>query len=137
MIEIKNEELIKKVTAAIESVNGFDQYECEYEFLGIRFEDKVRTVGEICQENSKDNDDREDEREFPEYGTKEYDEMPELDGLSTYDIDFWQLHSVSTTSDTSYFDNEHLYLIGSERKNEGPDNDEFLLIDGEVLAVII
>jgi hypothetical protein len=136
-IEIKNEELIKKVNAAIESVNGFDQYECEYEFLGIRFEDKARTVGEIIEECSKDNEDREDERDFPEYGTEEYEEMEELDGISTWNIHGWKEGNTCYYSDTVRFEASRLYLIGGNSASNGPDDNELVIEDGVVLAVII
>jgi hypothetical protein len=137
MIDINNETLIKKVEAAIESVNGFDQYECEYEFLGIRFEDKVRKVGELITENSKDNEDREDERDFPEYGTQEYEEMEELDGISTWDIRDWKKGNISDFSDHSVFKSSKLYLIGGEIGEYGPDDNELVIEDGIVLSVII
>ena len=133
-IEIKNSELIKKVTEAIESVNGFD--ECEWEYLGIRFENKVRSVGEIIEECSKDNEGREDERDFPEYGTSEYNEMEDLDGISTWDIRDWQ-NSVYSVAETFYCNASHLYLIGGNSATYGPDDNELIIEDGEVLAVII
>jgi len=132
---IKNEDMKEAVNAAIESVNGFDEYECEYEFLGIRFENKLRTVGEVIEECSKDNDSRDDERDFPEYGTEEYEEMEELDGISTYDIHTWEDGNLSCTG-KSYFDAEHLYLIGGNSASNGPDDGELVIEDGVVLAVI-
>ena len=137
MIDIQNEELIKIVTEAIESVNGFDKYESEYEHMGIRFENKIRTVGDVVEECSKDNDNREDERDFPEYGTSEYEEMEELDGISTWDIHGWQHGNISEFSNHSVFESCHLYLIGGNSGQYGPDDNEIVIEDGEVLAVII
>lgn len=37
--------------------------------LGVRFENKVREIGEVITDKSRSNFDREDERDFPEYGT--------------------------------------------------------------------
>jgi len=138
MIEIQNEELIKKVTAEIENVNGFDQYECEFEFVGIRFENKIRKVGDIIEECSKDNNDRSDERDFPEYGSDEYNKMDELEGISTWDIKNWQYGNISEISDTTCFEAEHLYLIGGNNDGgEAPDYNELIIADGKVLAVIL
>ena len=52
-----------------------------YEYVGVRFEDKVREISDVC-ECSKHNPDREDERDFPVYGSEEYEDLPELNGAS-------------------------------------------------------
>lgn len=56
-----------------------DDFYYDYDDMGVRFEDKKRKVGEIIMDRSRSNPDRYDEREFPEYGTEEYDNMEELD----------------------------------------------------------
>src|SRR5690625_606868 len=58
-----------------------------YWAVGIRIEEKERKEGEIITDKSRDNADREDERDFPEYGTDEYFEMQEFDGVSAWDIE--------------------------------------------------
>ena len=51
--------------------------------IGIRFDNAVLSVGDRCH-HSRHNPGRDDERDFPEYGTPEYDELPELPGTSCY-----------------------------------------------------
>src|SRR5690625_2350470 len=78
------QEMIKKIEELEEeycTINGYGSY-----IVGVRFEDKERVIGEEI-DNSRHNLDREDEREMPEYGTEEYEEMFELDGASAYEID--------------------------------------------------
>ncbi|MEC5268885.1 hypothetical protein P9G49_07185 [Heyndrickxia coagulans] len=68
---------------------ALERFEGQYYYIGIRFEDKEREIGDVC-ECSKHNIDREDEREFPEYGTPEYDEMLELDGTSAWNLETYK-----------------------------------------------
>lgn len=98
----------KKMIAAIKKleqehcmINGDGNY-----IVGVRFENKLREIGEEI-ENSKHNLDREDEREMPEYGTEEYEEMFELDGASAYDIDT----IVEMLESGAGFEGEHCYFI--------------------------
>ena len=98
----------------------------DYEAVGIRFEDKAREVGDVITESSKHNIDREDEREFPEYGTAEYDEMEDLDGVSAWKIDEFEFDG----SQREYLA-DHCYLIAS---NDCTFDDGFLMLDeGEVV----
>lgn len=128
-IEIENSELIKKVNQALETIDR-DEY-----IVGIRFENKLRKIGEIC-EPSKDNSSREDERDFPEYGTDEYKQLDEMAGTSSWDIDQWETFNLSFTG-TTYFNCEHIYIIGGYDYVNGPDEGEYLIKDAIILAVII
>ena len=129
MIEIQNSTLLEKVAAALDDIER-DEW-----IVGIRFENKIRTVGEQITDYSRSNEDRDDDRDFPEYGTEEYDEMEELDGISTWDIDQWEDYNLSCTG-TSYFDCEHIYLIGCTDYVNGEDASEFIMKDAIVLAII-
>lgn len=102
----------------------------DYYYVGIRFETKEREIGEVC-DNSKHNADREDERDFPEYGTAEYDELDELDGTSA-----WRINSIRPNR--SYFSDLHCYVIGSNDLGYHPDPDygEMLMKDAVVLKKI-
>lgn len=82
-------------------VNGNGSYT-----VGVRFEDKDREIGEEIG-NSRHNLDREDERDMPEYGTEEYEEMFELDGASAYEIDA----IVKMLESGVEFEGEHCYFI--------------------------
>lgn len=127
----------------------------EYKYIGIRYEDKERQINEVC-ENSKDNPDREDEREFPEFGSEEYEELPELAGTSA-----WTIHNEDNQGITPDYDDEddresiieeldwdnfdsidyskHVYIIGSNE--ESTDRDlcdpcEIVICDAKVLMVV-
>ncbi len=94
-------------------------------FVGVRFEDKEREIGEEigC---SKHNIDREYEGEMPEYGTEEYEDLFELDGASSFEID-WIIEELENGSK---FDNYHCYfIIGTDYVNKYDDLD-----DGEVVV---
>jgi hypothetical protein len=136
MLKLNNAELKAKVNEALDAINFNDIYECEYEFIGIRFENKLRTVGEIIEDCSRDNEGRDDERDFPEYGTDEYEEMEELDGISTWDCHFWEDGNIEYGEHT-WFDCKHIYIIGGNTASPGPDDNELIIEGGEVLAVIV
>lgn len=107
------------------------KWEDEYWFVGIRFEDKEREIGEIC-ECSKHNLDREDERDFPEYGTPEYDEMMELDGTSAWNLATYRDYE-------GYFLSDHCYIIGGNQitnRDDGLDDNEIVIKNAVVLEKI-
>lgn len=115
-----------------------------YEYIGIRFEDKAREIGEIC-EYSRNNTDREDEREFPEYSTLEYFELEELDGTSAWNLDgdiFYKEHSRGCEDkefEKTVWTN-HCYIIASNRlgqtSNTVIDVNEIVIKDAIVIAKI-
>lgn len=103
----------------------------KYYVYGLRFEDKEREVGEIC-ENSRNNVDREDEREFPEYGTQEYAEMDEMDGTSAWGVDSALMQiSENMKYETSVFGSKHAYIIAGH--NMGWEQNNGVIDDGEVV----
>ncbi|NCG67161.1 hypothetical protein GWJ21_04165 [Bacillus coagulans] len=107
------------------------KWEDEYWFVGIRFEDKEREIGEIC-ECSKHNLDREDEREFPEYGTPEYDELPELDGTSAWNLETYRDFE-------GPFVTWHCYIVGGNQianQDDGLDDNEIVIKNAVVLEKI-
>lgn len=113
----------------------------EYCVFGVRFEEKERQVGEIC-ENSRNNVDREDERDFPEYGTQEYEEMEEMDGTSAWceESILSQLDSLKNLS-VSMFGSKHAYVVagystGWEQNNGLIDDGEVVIQDAVVLHKI-
>lgn len=111
--------------------NALEKYQDEYWYIGIRFEDKDREIGEIC-ECSKHNLDREDEREFPEFGTPEYDEMFELDGTSAWNLETYD------DFEGGFFNN-HCYIIGGNKltnKDDGLDDNEIVIKKAVVLEKI-
>jgi hypothetical protein len=119
----------------------FEQYEDEYRFIGIRFENKQREIGETC-ECSKHNRDREDDRDFPEYGSDEYEDMYEFDGTSAWSLADSSVYSVAKKygeSDVNslYCDTEHCYIIAGQyrcNQNDDLDDGEVVIEEAKVLA---
>lgn len=125
----------------------------DYQYIGVRFEDKERNVGDAL-ENSKHNPDREDERDFPEFGTEEYDSLPELGGTSAwlvYDALFDFAEDVDASKicalKKSYYETEddemlcgakHAYLIGGQRccTHSDADYGEIVIENAVVIAVL-
>lgn len=136
-------EMYEKVKAIYEA------NEDKYYYIGLRFEDKEREIGEEC-EWSRHNPDREDEREFPAYGTEEYENLEVLDGTSAWymgDFDdnrpilpgFGSLRNADLTKEANrFFLFEHCYVIAGNQKghHDDPDDGEILIKDAVVIAKI-
>lgn len=102
----------KEVREAIEAaLTAVD----EWTTAGVRFEDLDREIGDLC-ENSRHNPDRDDSRDFPEYGTDEYCELDELDGTSAWSPDYERAWKLPWKSDSDeivvLFD--HCYIIAGD-----------------------
>ena len=111
-----------------------EQYEDDFVYVGIRFEDKERSVNEQIADCSKDNSDRADERDFPDYGTTDYTEMPELDGVCAYNISTKFANANNADRQCSYCD--HAYILGSRYAKIGLDDDEIIMRDAVVLEIV-
>jgi hypothetical protein len=114
--------------------------EDNYNSIGIRFENKSREIGEEC-EYSKNNADREDERDFPEYGTDEYNKMSEMDGTSAWWISEFKSRisrqDKSRDAERFYCDVEHCYIIGGYKGNgDNADEGEVIIQEAKVIAKI-
>ena len=126
-----------KVTELWEMAKRIEsEREDEHKYIvGVRFENKERVIGEIC-ENSKHNTDRDDERQFPEYGTPEFDEMFEFDGASAWSTS----QSVESDKDVSkYYTTDHCYLVAGRyttNHDDGLDDGEIVIEDAEVIAIV-
>jgi hypothetical protein len=127
-----------------ENVRTAENWENGYEFIGLRFENKERQIGEIC-EYSRNNTDREDEREFPEYGTDEYFEMEELDGTSAWNMESEETYKIGPFENreddcSRHFETDHCYVIAGNRlghtSNTVLDNNEIVIKDAIVIAKI-
>ncbi len=118
-----------------EQINNFNEENKEAEehpFLGVRFEKKLRKVGEL-PENSKSNPERVDPRDFPEFDSEEYVSLPDAGGVCAYDIDFWGNHiDLEDLKEEGY----HVYILSGSRYTEGEDYDEMVLGDAKIVAVI-
>lgn len=135
MKTVSIEALKKAYAVALENEDETGKY---YSYYGIRFEDKVRQIGDIC-ECSRDNRDREDERDFPEYGTPEYEVMPELEGTCAWDADSIQyaIRPDKRGEDTVTTFCENVYLIAGKRTCEGGGDDYEVCIEDAIVIAII
>ncbi|MFZ4454315.1 hypothetical protein [Salibacterium aidingense] len=121
----------------------FEDNERTYSFFGLRFEDKPREIGEEC-DASKHNHDREDEREFPEYDSDEYDDLDELGGASAWAFD--DIQGLKYRKDELEKDAQklhipaHCYVIAGNRQwnddDVALDDGEIVIEDAKVIAVI-
>ena len=116
----------------------------EFKFVGLRLENKEREVGDICGK-SKHNPNRDDSRDFPEYGSQEYKKLPEFDGTSSWDcrkvvnnFDSMVKGQFVDWEDEVLFERNHAYIIaGNEVDNHiDRDYDEIIIKKAEVIAII-
>lgn len=125
----------------------YNDNEDEYYCIGLRFEDKEREIGEEC-EYSRHNADREDERDFPDFGTDDYEEMELLHGTSAWDMapskrsyhpGMPTLRGVDSEKECSrHFFTNHCYVIASNKQgsHDNPDDGEILIKDAVVIAKV-
>ncbi|MDD6210500.1 MAG: hypothetical protein PUB21_07850 [Bacteroidales bacterium] len=117
-----------------------------YRHYGIRFDGRLNLEEGFVFNNSKLNPDRSDLREFPVYGTPEYEAMPEAEGTCVYYV--FDGDREETISNFEYFlsyadkyfdDNENddvaWYWVGSNGTIEtGEDEFEEILTDATVIC---
>ena len=128
----------EKIEQAIEKydeINGNG----DYYYVGVRYEDKLRQIGDEC-EYSKHNA---GDREFPEYGTVEYDELDDLDGTSA-----WSAHKYLSNYDLSGDQSQlvsdkfkhvaHAYIVVGQYDNTPSDADDGeIVIEDAVVAEVL
>ena len=101
-------------------------------YLGVRFEKKNRQIGDFIPV-SKGNPDRLDSREFPDFDSKEYNNLPDLIGTSAYDIDYWENY---IDLEDCKEDGTRVYVIAGDDYVEGEDYDEMIIINAKVIAIL-
>lgn len=111
--------------------------------VGVRFEDLERKAGDTITDKSRHNNDREDERDFPEYGTDEYFGMAEFDGVSAYEAEFFDDYISGLVTDgedaTKAFLASHAYIIYSydvSNTDDDLDYGEIVLVEPKVHKVL-
>lgn len=111
-----------------------------YSVYGVRFDSRTLEIGQIIG-NSKSNYDRYDSRDFPEYGTEEYDSMPELDGTCAYFVfdgdreERYQFLDRLMEKLEGDQENKNWYLIaGDLSQQEGEDSHEILIKNAIVIS---
>lgn len=127
----------------------------KYQAVGIRYENKKRSVGDIC-EDSKDNPNRDDSRDFPDYDSEEYDALPSMGGTSAWIIyreacltDYTDEDDQEEILESLHWENlpeqsdhsPHIYIVGvghDEVVMDEPqfDHNEIVMPDAEVLLVV-
>ena len=115
---------MKNLAAAIEQAKE------EFEHVGFRFESKIRNKGDVIEDVSKR---LLDTRDFPEFGSEEYDELDDLNGASAWDCDF-AIENINFDDAEIMF--EKGYLIGSDDREFGEDEGELVMIDPVVIEVL-
>lgn len=115
-----------------------EKNELDYNFFGIRFENKDRNVNDIIYDCSRFNNNREDERDFPDFESEEYYELPSADGVSA-----WCLEEMERTArrygertcESFWYTTNHCYLLGSNDLDHVDimDDGEIILVDAKVL----
>lgn len=104
---------------------AIEKHSDDYYYIGVRFEDKERSVGDIC-ECSKHNA---GERDFPQYDTEEYEHLDELDGTSAWLADRY-LSSYDLQCDGNMLVRkrfggvQHAYIVVGDYENTPSDADE-------------
>ena len=124
----------------IDMINWLETYKNndEYNYYGVRFDQKIREIGDIISEYSKHNPDRLNERDFPAFGTDEYNNLPELDGLSVYNLDdfIYFLKNEAFGNDLFFPNYEFCYVLGCDSTpDDGPDQYESLFVNSVVVDV--
>jgi len=110
-----------------------EKYVDQFDVLAVRFDRLERNIGDICG-NSKTNLGRDDLREFPDFESEEYKDLPDLAGVCAYDYNYWTNH---IDLDECKAEGLRVYLIGGQKYDEGEDMDEMVIPDAEVLEVLL
>lgn len=119
-----------------------EEEELEHRLIGVRFENKKRVVGEVL-EPSKFNDDREDEREFPDYNSEEYESLPDAGGASAWTLEEVLNGAKKEDNDKLVKDcymTDHCYIIVGDYEgfniDHALDYGEIVIEDAKVLEII-
>ena len=113
-----------------------EDLEWDHNAVGIRFEEKQYNVGDVIAD-SKHNADKEDEREFPNFNSEEYAELPELPGVST-----WNTTTVNTVEDALRWHSHCYIVVGDDRSwcdsigEHVLDENELVIENGRVALIV-
>lgn len=122
--------------------------ENEYSFYGVRIEDKKRNVGDVIEEESKSNDVRDDSRDFPDYGSEEYNSLEGMGGTSSWKVNPDNVYeSLENTAGTNIendgkfeggFSYQYVYLIGGDNNvtSRNLDPGEIVIKNPKVIGII-
>ena len=131
-------EFKQRIEQAIEKydeINGNGNYY----YVGVRFEDLQREIGDECDYSKHNAGDR----DFPEYGTDEYEGMDDLDGTSAWSakgyLNNYDLKCDGNTLVSERFSGvKHAYIIVGNYENTPSDADDGeVVIEDAVVAEIL
>lgn len=129
------ERLNKEIELALEETQNPESPLWDKDIVGVRFENVKREIGDVCN-NSKHNPNREDERDFPDFGDEEYDQLPELDGSSAWEAYFFLRNDKFKEGQS--FETDHCYIvIGSvDNYHDDCDDGEVVIEEAEVYKIL-
>ena len=143
VLGVSDAEIVETVKETIE--DAIKDNEDDTAVFGLRFDERKIKTGEVLP-NSKDNFNRDDARDFPVFGTKEYDELDTLDGTSAYSLpvdDDNKLTEEAIENLNRYVKTKDLFsdttmslVMGEESETEGEDDDEIIIADAKVVSVL-
>jgi len=125
--EKADEIVVENIKNTVKEFKNIPELERPHAYIGLRFEDKNRRVGETIEGSSKH---LPDGREFPVYRSKQYKELEDMGGISTWDVDAIEITSPQPTN--------YIYVVGSNKIYSNPlaDINELILQEPTVLARI-
>jgi|SRR5690625_391085 len=115
--------------------------------VGVRFEEKERKEGDVITDVSRHDLYREEEREYPEYGSDDYFELPELDGVSAFEAEFFEEFVTPGFNQSEFLNDDarnaflasRAYIIYSyedSNKDDALDHGEIVLVEPTVHKVL-
>ena len=119
--------------------------EDNYNYIGLRFENADRQIGDICNKSRHGNgEDRDDDRTFPEFTDEDYDTMIRFDGTSAWDLSDYKeaLRYNRNNPDNDMlksYEQDHCYIIAGQyncNQDDGLDYNEVVIEDAKVIAII-
>ncbi len=118
----QNDKLIKHISKYQEKLN--EQAEDIPAYIGLRFADKKWNKGDIIDIESKLMGD--DRLEYAEYGTKEYEEAESMGGVSTWDLEYFDLDKAKDKGEFAFdtIGRKYAYILGSDSTISHPYADQ-------------
>lgn len=104
-----------------------------FEDWGVRFDDKAYEIGETIPD-SKDNTGREDERDFPEFGSDEYNELPDMPGASVWSFKSFMEELKSNPDSKLWKPYYHIVVSNSPQQYDVVDDNESVFASPKVIA---
>lgn len=131
-----NGQQIKQIVSGLNLINKYNNMELDYNYYGIRFEDKEYSIGDIVA-TSKHNPIN--DREFPVFGSEAYNNLEDLEGSSCYNLlnKYWSQDA--NIQDRDWTETKHIYVVAGDKieNRDDLDNGEIVIINAKVVEVIL